>query len=323
VLLTNGKVRCWGKGTMGRLGYGNTNTIGDDEHPATAGDVSIGGTVTQISAGRWHTCALLSTKKVRCWGSGGSGELGQGYATGLIGDNEDPSTLGTVPVGGDVTQISTGHNFTCALLSTKKVRCWGTNAWGQLGYGHKKAIGDDETPASAGDVNLGGDALQVEVGTHHSCALLVGNKVKCWGYGGSGGLGYGKTTNVGDTNVPADVGFVNLGTKTVTRIAVGYASSCAIFADGSLKCWGTNGYAKLGLKHTDNIGDNESPYSYTNVGAAVVDVCTHGFLHTCAALTSGQVRCWGFGGHGATAYPPGSTIGDNEHPSSVSPIALY
>ena len=64
-LLSGGAVRCWGDGASGRLGYGNTNNIGDNETPASAGDVDVGGTVTEIAAGR-HTCALLSTGAVRC-----------------------------------------------------------------------------------------------------------------------------------------------------------------------------------------------------------------------------------------------------------------
>ena len=58
-------------------------------------------------------------------------------------------------VGGTVTQISVSGNHTCALLNTGKVRCWGYGTYGQLGYGNKDFIGNDETPASAGDVNIG------------------------------------------------------------------------------------------------------------------------------------------------------------------------
>ncbi len=52
-------MRCWGSGVFGRLGYGNLKAIGDDETPASAGDVDVGGKVIQIAAGDAHTCALL------------------------------------------------------------------------------------------------------------------------------------------------------------------------------------------------------------------------------------------------------------------------
>lgn len=95
-LLDSGAVRCWGSGENGRLGYGDTNYIGDNELPSTAGDVSVGGTVVQIAAGGLHTCALIDSGAVRCWGSGGRGALGYGN-TNTIGDNELPSTAGDVP----------------------------------------------------------------------------------------------------------------------------------------------------------------------------------------------------------------------------------
>ena len=60
--LNTGAVRCWGLGVLGSLGYGNQDTIGDDENPAEAGDVNVGATVSQLTAGNGHVCALLETR---------------------------------------------------------------------------------------------------------------------------------------------------------------------------------------------------------------------------------------------------------------------
>jgi hypothetical protein len=151
-LLDTGSVRCWGLGASGRLGYGNTNDIGDNETPASAGDVTVGGTAVQIDAGAFHTCVLLDTGAVRCWGLGGTGRLGYGNSTN-IGDDETPASAGDVTVGGAVAQIVTGSQ-TCALLVAGSVRCWGSSSNGMLGYGNNAIIGDNETPASAGDVDI-------------------------------------------------------------------------------------------------------------------------------------------------------------------------
>jgi hypothetical protein len=69
-----------------------------------------------------------------------------------------------VDVGGTVTQIVAGEDHTCALLDTGSqtcalldtgtVRCWGFSLEDRLGYGNSTDIGDDETPASAGDVDV-------------------------------------------------------------------------------------------------------------------------------------------------------------------------
>src|SRR5690606_4522223 len=134
--------------------------IGDNEVPASAGDVNVGGTVVQISAGGVHTCALLDTGSVRCWGSGSLGQIGYGNTNPRIGDNEVPASAGDVNVGGNVEQIVAGGFHTCALLDAGNVRCWGQGELGQLGYGNTERVGNNETPSQAGDVNVGGTVVQ-------------------------------------------------------------------------------------------------------------------------------------------------------------------
>ena len=121
-VVEGGDVVCWGYGEWGVLGYGNTAhgctytegggdppfevyscqedghcCIGDNEFPSAAGLVEVGGSVRQVAAASLHTCALLRTGAVRCWGAGVSGSLGYGNEDD-IGDNEDPESAGDVPV---------------------------------------------------------------------------------------------------------------------------------------------------------------------------------------------------------------------------------
>ena len=157
-MLDDATVRCWGFGGNGRLGYGNTTEVGDDEAPGSVGpvDVGVGRTVTQITAGDFHTCALLDDATVRCWGWGGNGRLGYGNTTN-VGDDEVPGSVGPVDVGVGRTavQIAAGDSHTCALLDEATVRCWGNGSFGQLGYGNTDSIGDDEAPGSVGPVDVG------------------------------------------------------------------------------------------------------------------------------------------------------------------------
>jgi alpha-tubulin suppressor-like RCC1 family protein len=88
-------VRCWGYGPYGQLGYPNTTEVLGV--PASAGDVDVGGPVSQIVAGYNHTCALLQSGDVRCWGSGYGGKLGYGN-TEHIGIYETPASAGSVQV---------------------------------------------------------------------------------------------------------------------------------------------------------------------------------------------------------------------------------
>jgi cysteine-rich repeat protein len=262
-LLETSAVRCWGDGTYGQLGYGNTNNIGEDETPATAGDVDVGGVVVQLAAGWMHTCALLETGAVRCWGHGGAGQLGYGN-TSHIGDGEAPATAGDVDVGGVVVQLAAGEWHTCALLETGAVRCWGYGGAGQLGYGHTSNIGEDETPATAGDVPVGGVVVRLAVGAWHTCALLETGAVRCWGRGQEGQLGYGSTSHIGDDEAPATAGDVDVGGVVVQLAADGH-HTCALLETGAVRCWGNGGGGRLGYGHTSAIGDDEHPASAGDV----------------------------------------------------------
>jgi hypothetical protein len=151
--MSTSNVRCWGSSSFGQLGYASVASVGDDEHPVVAGDVNAGGAVAEVSSSALRTCVRLAAGAVRCWGSGADGGLG--YAsTDNIGDDEDPIAAGNVNVGSVVSALSSGSTagHTCALLSSGALRCWGDGSSGQLGYGNTENVGDDETPASAGDV---------------------------------------------------------------------------------------------------------------------------------------------------------------------------
>jgi alpha-tubulin suppressor-like RCC1 family protein len=99
-VLDNHAVECWGFADDGRLGYGNLNDVGNHETPGAAGPIDLGMGATAVSGGRWHTCAVLDTGDIRCWGWGyllGYGLDGSG--TQNIGDDEAPATAGPVSIG--------------------------------------------------------------------------------------------------------------------------------------------------------------------------------------------------------------------------------
>jgi alpha-tubulin suppressor-like RCC1 family protein len=206
-LLGTGAVRCWGSSRYGQLGYGNTNNLGDNETPASAGDVPLGASAIQVAAGAEHTCVLLDTGAVRCWGSAQYDQIGYGN-TNNLGDNETAASAADISLGAAAIQITAGRWHTCAILDTGGVRCWGFGWYGQLGYASTSTIGDNETPASAGDVAIGAIASQVALGFYHTCALLVTGSIRCWGNNVRGELGYGNVITIGDNETPASAGDV-------------------------------------------------------------------------------------------------------------------
>lgn len=304
-LLWDGAVRCWGAGAQGRLGYGSTADVGDDEHPYQVGNVPLGGAAKAITAGGDFNCALMGEGRVRCWGEGGAGRLGN-ESTEDMGDGEDASASPLVSLGAAAVQISSGDAHSCAVLQNADLVCWGDGGQGRLGYGNQDNIGDDEPPGSVGPVNVGADVVEVAAGGAHTCVRLVTGGVKCWGNGGAGRLGYGNNTTTGDSpgEIPANLGEVPIGVP-VERIAAGGAHTCVILGGGAMRCWGSNNSGQCGYGGGGNLGDmaNETPDMLGDIDlpSAVVDMDL-GTSHTCAILDDGTVRCWGEADDGRLGY---------------------
>jgi len=321
VLTGQNQVRCWGDNQFGQLGYGNAIDVGDapSRLPFTAGDVPLSAVdpithlpfdpVQQLVAGHNHTCALLESGLVYCWGDNQFGQLGYNR-TDNLGDGEPVTSFGYVTLGNIATRIAAGGDHTCAILQNGALRCWGRNDFGQLGHGNTANIGDNETVFSAGDVDLGPGVMvkDLALGDSHTCALLSTGAVRCWGRNAEGQLGYGNTANVGDNEPINNLANVSL-TGAVRKLVAGAFHTCALTFTGTLRCWGDDRFGQLGQSYFG--GDafwgnqaNERPSTLPgdiNTGAQVVDV-TAGDSHTCARSSDGQLKCWGRGDSGQLGY---------------------
>eukprot|EP01083_Nonionella_stella_P280187 953061_1 len=205
----NNKIKCWGKNTYGELGYGDvnyrgyeTNQMGDSLLEIELGTNFI---PMQIVAGWSHNCAVSTANKMRCWGYNFYGQLGYGD-TNHRGDetNEMGAILLEIELGTNFIpmQIVAGWSHNCAVSTANKMRCWGYNFYGQLGYGDTNNRGDEANEMSDNlleiDVGTNFIPMQIVTGRYHNCALSTANKMKCWGYNMFGQLGYGDTNNRGD-----------------------------------------------------------------------------------------------------------------------------
>lgn len=311
-LTGQGRVRCWGRGSDGALGYGNNRSLGDTAAnlPYVAGNVPlpVDDPVRQLAAGAYHTCALLQSGLIYCWGNNVYGQLGYGR-TDALGDNEPVTSFGHVTVGGLATRIAAGMYHTCAVLRSGDVQCWGYNAQGQLGLGNTQRVGDDEAVYTAGVVDLGAGVKvkDVALGSYHTCALLTTGGVRCWGDNAYGQLGYGHTSNLGDDEPVNNLPNVTI-SGSVRELVAGRAHTCVLTSAGALRCWGLNNNGQLGqsIGGESAWGDNpgESPAGLPGdigLGGAAIDVAA-GDYHTCAVLSDGQIKCWGYNGYGQLGY---------------------
>jgi len=252
------------------------------------------------------TCALSSTGLVKCWGSNESGVLGLGD-TASRGDvkSQVPSQLRAVDLGTNrrATAISVSEgNSACALLDGGDVKCWGNNAFGQLGTGSRDNRGDG--PAEMGDalkpIPLGHRALAVSAGSNYTCVVLEEGSVKCWGSNAHGQLGdeSAYTRDLSPELTPIDL------KSKAKAISANDGITCALLEDGSAKCWGSTANlpypAEADLDGSDSIGDFKGEISKLTAlkfGNRRVQSIVAGPVSE-AILDDGSLMLWGFGYQG-------------------------
>ncbi len=256
----------------------------------------IEGSVVKMVAGMWHTCALLDSGSVVCWGSNDRGQLGTGASTGKA---KVPTPIEAL--GDNVLTLAAGGHSTCAVLTGGELKCWGANKKGQLGDG---TIQDHPLPAAVTGLESG--VQSVGVGETHACALMQTGGVKCWGINDKGQVGNGLVTDLEKTAV--DVYGLTSG---VIAISVGFNHSCALLDTGAVKCWGSNSNAQVGVPKGDKL-EERKPRDVTSLSSGVVALASGGF-HSCVLLDTGGLKCWGSNQDGQ--------FGDGDHsPSEFTPV---
>ena len=175
-----------------------------------------------------NTCAILDNGRLMCWGNNYYGEVGDGSNYSNSGARYKYSPVYT-DLGEGRTAIAV--DGTCAILDNGAVKCWGQGGYGQLGDG--STVHDTPTPVS---VSL--PAGRTAVALAGKCVILDNASVMCWGSGSGGALG---NANSAVQTTPV---YVDLGTnRTPVKIA-SYGTTCVVFDDGSLTCWGGQSYGE-------------------------------------------------------------------------------
>jgi alpha-tubulin suppressor-like RCC1 family protein len=215
---TDGSVWCWGNGSVGQLGNGNTSSSSTPV-PVLGPNDGVLADVASLDAGDFHTCARTSTGNVLCWG--GNSSLQAGVAGG------GNVTTAIEMVGISASQLALGANHSCALLTDATVSCWGL-----------ALDGSSMSDTPLGVSRLSTITLALGSGSTMVCALDDASFVRCWG---TGMMGNG---NVNETRPGAAL---VTGLNGVVALAGGQGHTCALKSDGSLVCWGSNGSYQLGI----------------------------------------------------------------------------
>lgn len=299
--LRSGALVCWGGDSYGQLGDG-ASTPANGSTPVSPTGMTSG--VAQVSAGGQHTCAVTTAGSLKCWGRGLWGRLGNGSETG----SNTPVTI--YPTG--VQQVAAGGDHTCALLTNGTVQCWGYNHYGQVGVKpeNTRDCGTGffdpycrSTPETVPNLT---NVVAIGAGTNHTCALVQGGQLKCWGNNVRGQLGVWPGTSP-CSNDRCDKPF-NARTN-VASFALGEQATCIITTGGALECFGFNHEGQMATGSTGQWTVNTIFSSgVTSVGIGP------GGSHVCA-LVGGVAKCWGYNGY--------RQLGDGTTTRRTSPIDVW
>jgi alpha-tubulin suppressor-like RCC1 family protein len=207
--------------------------------------------------------------------------------------------------------LAVGLHFTCARLPDGRVKCWGDNQYGQLGYDDMLTRGNGTGPGTQGlaAVNLGAGrtAVAIAAADYHVCAILDDGSAKCWGRNEAGQLGQGVNTGaslaIGDAaGEMAALQPIDFGPgRRVLEISLGQQFTCARLDDGTLKCWGDNSRAQLGRGNLLPLGvapGDIAAAAPVSLGTGLTPVLISlGHYHACAILEDASAarvaKCWG------------------------------
>ena len=210
-IVDNGSVYCWGRNANGGLGNGSASFADPTSTPSWV-DLGTGRTAVAVSAGGFHTCAIVDNGSVYCWGANYYGQVGDGTTT----DVYTPQWV-DLGVGRTAIAVSAGYQHTCAILDNSSTVCWGSDYSGQLGNGPGQSDssvsgivdGGFTWSTSTGSNSGGSSSNNTLTPSVEGAELLVGQAMtnitfqynasaasgSGGGSGGGSGSGSGTTTN--------------------------------------------------------------------------------------------------------------------------------
>ena len=161
-------------GSRGERDLGAASATVRSAAPDPEGGSSAGARrVVSLALGEVHTCVLLGSGEVRCWGARETPTAPPGPPVNL-GKDETAAAAAAEKLGAKALRISAGGGDACAVLEDGGVRCW-----------------QPRFPNLVREAALGQRVTEISSGSEHSCALTVAGKVRCWGFSSYGQLGYG------------------------------------------------------------------------------------------------------------------------------------
>jgi len=257
---------CWGGNDKGQLGQGTISTLLSEPT-----EVATGGQWLSIAANGDHSCAIKNDNSLWCWGDNSAGQVGNDSS---LSEITTPTAIGST-----WNKISLGTNHSCGIKTGGTLWCWGDNT-------HSK-LGDNTTAASLAPKKIGAASwLEISLGDQFSCGINASKKLYCWGSNTSNQQGHlpPDTANSVDMTVPTLVDGVD--SDDWSSISSGDTHSCAIKADDTLWCWGSNASGQTAQTINTETPTQEPSQSLWLKIAADGN-------NSCAVKNDSSLWCWG------------------------------
>lgn len=241
--------------------------------------------------------------------------------TGVESDSsgsEDPSDSSSDDPDGSCSSLGCACDGTPGScdpgLSCVEGSCQQTQCGDGVVEGDEQCEAEDEIDGDGCDADCSFTTIvQIDAGEQHTCVLIEGGRLRCWGRGEFGQLGHGNPNNIGDDEYPSDVDDVGLPSPAIA-LSLGGQHTCALLQDGGLRCWGLNDRGQLGTGNLSNLGDDEPVIGLTGIGVPPVVQVEAGARHTCARIGGGLVRCWGKNDAGELGYANSGVVLESSLP---------
>lgn len=302
VLLPSGKVRCWGSNIMGQLGTGDFASVTSMD---SAKDLYLGEPALQVATGVGHSCALLLSGGIKCWGNGFSGALGNGGRTTI----PDPRYIPTLYIDEKITSISISASISCITTESGKYKCWGSNENAALGYGYKNPgeIDFDSRTSISESPSLsfpGKPIKQIASSTNSTCGLTTTGEVKCWGINSVGELGLPSAATI---HYPDSAGMpflnLNLGGAIPIQISSRHLHTCIALNNGEGLCWGIASFGETGTTNGIRVYDASLIPKLSVLPAKSISKVITGNINSCAIFSEGTMTCWGINSFLGIGFP--------------------
>jgi len=293
-VIVKGEVFCWGYNFWGQVGDGsNGNNRLKAERVILASGAPLTNATAVASSGE-HSCALVKSGSVFCWGENGAGQLGDGTgsnSTTAVLVKSDASTTLT-----NVVAITAGGTHTCVITKSGLAYCWGKNDQGQLGNNNLAVTASDYPVQVLLDNGLPLTTVStISAGSYHVCATTKAGLAYCWGDNSLGQLGTHSYDDKDAATQVLDATIGNQPLKNVTGINTKSLHTCATRKTGTVACWCNNSDGQLGDGSTETRNSavtveipNPTDAPLTNIQQVSV-----GSSFTCATSKSGAIVCWG------------------------------